>query len=81
MTSADDAVRELTLMLAFLTSWHERNEAMPRAWKSYDFDALDSLVEQDLIEHSRTAKSLYITPEGETRARELLAKYGIEFDE
>lgn len=51
---------------------------MPRAWKGYSFEVLDELQEQGLIEHSRTAKSLYLTPEGEAQARTLLGKYEIE---
>ena len=79
-TDADIAIRELTLLLAYLTSWREKPEPMSRAWKGYSFDVLDELQEQGLIEQSKAAKSLYITPEGETRAKELLAKYGIEAD-
>lgn len=77
MTDAEDATRELTLLLAFLTSWQEKPGLMPRAWKGYSFEMLDELQEQGLIEQSKTAKSLYITPEGEAKAKELLAKYGI----
>ena len=72
-------IRELTLMLMYLTSWEERDtpemravkkkelEKYPlvrRCWKGYDHDLLDKLSE-----------------EGEAEARKLLAQYGIDTEE
>lgn len=74
-----DEIRELTLMLLYLTSWRERglDEKSPRSWKGYDFDILNSLTDSDLIEGSHKSKSVYLTPEGVTEAKRLLLSYGI----
>lgn len=77
MEGRDEALRDLTLMLMFLTSWEERPGEPPRSWKGYDFDVLNELAEQGLIFDSRRAKSAYLSEEGVERARSLLAQYGI----
>jgi len=53
--SPDTAVRGLTLMLMYLTSWQERVGELRRCWKGYDFDILDELAERDLISTSQRA--------------------------
>jgi hypothetical protein len=70
-------VEELTLMLMYLTSWTERPGDLRRCWKGYEFAVLDHLDEQGLISQSQRAKSAYLTPEGEARARQLLEQWGI----
>jgi hypothetical protein len=74
---ADEAIRDLTLMLMYLTSWEERPYGVRRCWKGYDFDVLNALAEQELISDSKRARSVCFTEEGEHRARDLLAKYKI----
>lgn len=41
MSSSDTAVRDLTLILMYLTSWQERAGDLRRCWKGYDFDLLN----------------------------------------
>ena len=77
MNSSQTAVRDLTLMLMYLTSWHERTVDLRRCWKGYDFDILDELAEGGLISDSRRAKSAYLTEDGEREAQLLLSRYGI----
>lgn len=44
-----------------------------RAWKSFDWDAMNRLYEQGLIGNPRSqAKSVPVTDEGEARGRRLL---------
>ena len=89
-------IRELTLMLMYLTSWEERDtpemravkkkelEKYPlvrRCWKGYDHRLLDKLSEAGLIRSDGRTSPAYITPEGETEARSLLAQYGLDFVE
>ena len=74
----DEAARELTLMLAYLASWEEGPHGARRCWKGFRFEDLDRLAEQGLIQDSRRAKSLYLTPDGQRRARELLAEHGFD---
>lgn len=78
MTDHSETLRDLTLMLIYLTSWREKPEYAPRAWKGYDFGVLDELEEMELVSGSKRAKSVYMSEEGEQRAKELLAKYGID---
>ena len=73
----DETLRELTLMLLYLTSWVEKPFAVRRTWKGYDFDVLNELAETELISDSKRAKSVYLTEEGEKRAKELLSRYGL----
>ena len=81
MDDRDEVLRDLTLMLLYLTSWTERSFDARRSWKGYDFDVLNLLEEQQLISGSRTAKSVYLSEEGVRQAQALLAKYGIEVEE
>lgn len=74
-----DKIKELTLMLLYLTSWKERGpaEQCPRSWKGYDFDILNALTDSDLIVGSYKSKSVYLTEDGVAEAKKLLASYGI----
>lgn len=73
-------VKDLTLMLAHLTSWKESAEYdWSSAWKTYDWDAIDALCEEQLFYmHRMKNKSVIITKEGEARAKQLLKEYGID---
>jgi hypothetical protein len=77
MDPRDEAIHDLTLMLAYLTSWTERPDELPRFWKGYDFDVLNALDDQGLISDRRRAKSAYVTQDGVERARQLLAQFGL----
>jgi hypothetical protein len=77
MDKREEAIHDLTLMLAYLTSWTERPNELPRFWKGYDFDVLNALAEQNSISDSRRAKSAYLTEDGVERARRLLAQFGL----
>lgn len=74
-----DKIKELTLMLLYLTSWKERglDEQCPRSWKGYDFDILNELSDSDFIVDGRKSKSVYLTKDGVAEAQKLLAHYGI----
>ena len=91
-----ETIRELTLMLMYLTSWEERDtpemravkkkelEKYPlvrRCWKGYAHDLLDKLSEEGLINAAGRTYPALITPEGEAEARKLLAQYGIDTEE
>ena len=86
-------IRELTLMLMYLTSWEEHDTPglravkkkelaqyplVRRCWKGYDFSILERLEEQNLINATGRTYPALITPEGEAEARKLLAQYGID---
>jgi len=77
-----ESVKELTLMLIYLTSWKEKefNEEYRRSWKGYDFDVLNELIDEELIFGNRKYKSVYIDENGIKEAKKLLIKYGINGD-
>lgn len=96
MTDKKKTIRDLTLMLMYLTSWEERDtpglravkkkerERYPlvrRCWKGYDFRLLNELAEVGLICDSGRTQPAQITPEGEAEARKLLEQYGIKLEE
>lgn len=76
-------IKELTLLLLWLTSWDESKEdkqlkdlgPIYRAWKGYDFDILNELREEELISGSYKAKSVYLTEKGVKEAKRLEKKY------
>lgn len=74
---AKTAMEELSMMLIYLSHFTERDRmADPDskyAWKGYDFDVLNKLDEKDYIRQgSHRSKSMYITKEGEAKAKELM---------
>lgn len=89
-------IRELTLMLMYLTSWTEYDtpglravkkeewEQYPlvrRCWKGYNFRLMHELAEDALIIDSGRTQPAQMTPEGEAEARKLLEQYGIRLEE
>ncbi len=81
--SYEDAVKELTLMLMYLTRHQENNEYCryrELSWKGYDFDVMEKLEEEDLLWQPRNRKGynkyLYLTEDGRSRAKDLLMQYG-----
>ncbi len=89
-----DTIKELTLMLMYLTSWEEslvpglrrkpdRADVYPKAricWKGYDFDILNELTDEGLVDAGGRRKSASFTDEGVAKALELLRQYGIKLD-
>ena len=73
----DEIIKELTLLLIYLTSWKEDTNLIKvqRSWKGYPFDALDELNEEGYIDGNKRAKSVYLTEEGLGKAKELMKKY------
>ena len=89
-------IRELTLMLMYLTSWEDHDALglravkkkelgsyplVRRCWKGYDFRLLKDLVEEGLICDSGCTRPAQITPAGEAEAQRLLEQYGIRLEE
>jgi quercetin dioxygenase-like cupin family protein len=73
---SEQLMRDLSLMLMYLSSWTEHNDDAPRFWKGFDFGILNHLDDEGLIADSRHAKSAYLTEAGVRRARELIAEHG-----
>ena len=76
---SNQTIKELTLMLLYLTSWTEKAPYdYLRSWKGYDFDVLNELADEELISDSKRAKSVVIYEDGVAKANELLIKYGLD---
>ena len=87
-----DTVKDLPLMLMYLTSWEERlvpdlhekpdrpgfHLQIRRTWKGYDFGILNELTEEGLVNARNRSKSASFTDEGVAKALELLKRYEIE---
>jgi DNA-binding PadR family transcriptional regulator len=72
----DKTIKELTLLLIYLTSWQEdAGLKVQRSWKGYPFEVLDKLNEEGYIDGSKHAKSVYLTEEGLSKVKELMKKY------
>jgi len=72
--TADELMRELTLAMLYLTSWEERagDFVQRRAWKGYRFEDLNALSDEGLVQGSRSAKSVWLTQDGQRRATAFL---------
>lgn len=70
--------KDITLALAYLTSWNDSRKGgseLLRTWTGYDFDILRKLNEEDLIFGNKPGnKSFYFTEKGEKKAKELVEK-------
>jgi hypothetical protein len=73
-------VKDLTLLLMYLTGWQEDSKQNPgekvfRSWDGYGFKIIDELVEDKLIFHVRQAKSVFFTEKGKKMIEALKSKY------
>ena len=67
-------VDEVVLALLYL-NFHEDHKVV-RAWKGFDWDAMDRLHKQGFISAPKSkAKSVIMTEEGQNVAEELFKKY------
>lgn len=83
-TTAEQAMKELTMALLYLSRWTEKDRFSDGkdfyAWKGYDFGILNELDDEDCIRQgSRPSrnKSVYITETGIQKAQRVLEKYNI----
>ena len=79
--SRKEAIEELSLMLMYLTRFNDSLEYgrpfLEANWKGYDFAILDKLEKDELIFQPNKSKTCYMTEEGKSKARGLLAEYNI----
>ena len=70
-----DKIDEMTLALLFLVM-HQESEWGARAWKGFDWDAMNRLHEKGYIGNPVSkAKSVVVTPEGCRKAKELFENH------
>ena len=68
-------VDECTLALLYIVM-HNEDEYGARAWKGFDWDTMNRLHDKGYIGNPvGKAKSVFVTPEGSEKAKELFKKY------
>lgn len=89
----EEKIKELTLLLLYLNSWNEDGYSrdgsdniietkIKRSWKGYDFDILNALENENLLNGGYKSKSVYLTKSGEDKALELYKKYfGVDYED
>ncbi|WP_414151877.1 DUF6429 family protein [Acetobacterium carbinolicum] len=77
-TNPENAIKELTMVLMYLTRFNESDRfgsKLDISWKGYDFDVID---EEDYIRQgNHRSKSVAITEAGIKLLQSLLNKYNI----
>lgn len=62
----EEQIKEITLLLAYLTSWDEKDRLLQqefkKSWKGYDFDILNKLNEEEYI-YQENKKKYFIWEE------------------
>jgi len=76
----DEKIKELNLLLMFLTGWEEDSRQKPgekvfRAWKGYLFETLNKLADEKLIIQFQNTKSVTLTEAGRQKAEQLKKQY------
>ena len=70
----EEKIDEVVLALLYLNFHGDRNAV--RAWKSFDWDAMDRLYEKGFISDPKgKAKSVLVTEKGQKTSKELFEKY------
>jgi hypothetical protein len=70
----EEKIDEVVLALLYL-NFHGDRDAI-RAWKSFDWDAMDRLHEKGFISDPKgKSKSVLVTEEGQKTAKELFERY------
>lgn len=77
----EDTIKELTLILMYLTSFYSDKYAkeydVRSAWKGYNFDILNQLNDEELAVGKTRNKSVTLTQDGIELAKQLCQKYNI----
>lgn len=81
----EEQIKELTLLLAYLTSWNEKDrlfkQEFKKLWKGYDFDILNKLNEEEYIYQENKKKYFIWEEKGIDEAKRLIKKYKIDIED
>lgn len=77
----EEQIKELTLLLAYLTSWDDKDritkQENKKSWKGYDFNILNKLNEEEYIYQENKDKYFIWEKKGISEAKRLMDKYKI----
>lgn len=77
----EEQIKELTLLLAYLTSWNDKDRLTKienvKSWKGYDFNILNKLHEEEYIYQENKKKYFIWEEKGISEAEQLMKKYNI----
>lgn len=80
-----EQIKELTLLLAYLTSWNEKDRLLKqefkKSWKGYNFDILNKLNEEEYIYQENKKKYFIWEEKGIDEAKRLIKKYKIDIED
>jgi len=72
-------IRELTLLLIYLTAWNEKNrfikDGILTSWTGYERYIIQSFEDEELLWRSGNNKKLHLTSDGIDEVERLLEKY------
>ncbi len=76
----EEKIKDLNLLLMFLTGWEEDSRKNPgekvfRAWKGYLFETMNKLADDKLIIQFQNTKSVMLTDAGKQKAEQLKKQY------
>ncbi len=81
----EEQIKELTLLLAYLTLWNEKDRLLKqefkKSWKGYDFDILNKLNEEEYIYQENKNKYFIWKEKGINEAKRLIKKYKIDIED
>ncbi len=81
----EEQIKELTLLLAYLTSWNDKDRLLKqefkKSWKGYDFSILNKLNEEEYIYQENKHKYFIWEEKGIEEAKKLMKKYKIDIKE
>ena len=81
----EEQIKELTLLLAYLTLWNEKDRLLKqefkKSWKGYDFNILNKLNEEEYIYQENKKKYFIWEEKGIAEAKRLIKKYNINIEE
>jgi hypothetical protein len=81
MDNIETTIQNLTIMLMYVSSWEEPPGGARKTWKGFSYEAMDALLQDELIASKKSDKSVALTKDGIAAARELLQKHGFEVEE
>lgn len=80
----EEQIKELTLLLAYLTSWNDKDRLTKienvKSWKGYDFNILNKLHEEEYIYQENKKKYFIWEEKGISEAEKLMKKYNININ-